>query len=684
MKKKFSGILISFMMIFLLAFPVAASETTADFSTEGPVITTEMASAEEDVAEEEAGPSSRLSGQEIAGDPGEAESESPEETWEAGDESREESLLAVYSTGGGENPEEGSEEGPAEASPVAQLSVDGSSSAEEASTEEETSASEKSTGEIAAAAEETDPDTGVMQDPASGKWYYYRNGKIDTSYTGFAENRYGTWYVESGLVTKKTNGVFKDASGAIGFKNDWYYVLNSKVQVDFTGLADYRNASGWWYISNGRVDRSFSGLAQNKNGWYYLTSGKVNYAYTGFASNKSGSWYVNSGKVSKQVNGVYKDSTGAIGSKNSWYYVLNSKVQTGFTGLADYKNASGWWYISNGKVDRSVTTVAKNKNGWYYVRNGKVDRSYTGFSKNHYGSWYVDSGRVTKKVNGVFKDASGAIGAKNAWYYVLNNKVQTDFTGVADYRNASGQWYVTNGKVDRSFNGTYTQGKVTYTIQNGKVTKKTGGYLICIDPGHQTRGNSAQEAIGPGSSTTKAKVSDGTRGVSTGLAEYQLNLTVSLKLRDELEARGYDVLMTRTTNDVSLSNIDRATIANNANADALIHIHANGDTNSSVNGITVACPSSSNPYVSNMVSADRALASSILNHMVKTTGANNMGLWITDEMTGLNWAKMPAVIVEMGFMSNPTEDQNMAKDSYQNKIVQGIADGIDEYFEANE
>ncbi len=231
-------------------------------------------------------------------------------------------------------------------------------------------------------------------DGVTGWWYVDENGETDTSYTGFAVNKSGTWYVESGRVTKKTNGVFKDATGAIGAKNNWYYVIGSKVQYDFTGLADYKNASGWWYITNGKVDRSVRTVAKNRNGWYYVNNGKVDRSYTGFATNGSGDWYVASGKVTKKVNGVYKDATGAIGAKNNWYYVLGNRVQYGFTGLADYKNASGWWYITNGKVDRSVNTVAKNKNGWYYVENGKVDKSYTGIAENSNGWWYIKSGKV--------------------------------------------------------------------------------------------------------------------------------------------------------------------------------------------------------------------------------------------------------------------------------------------------
>ncbi len=220
---------------------------------------------------------------------------------------------------------------------------------------------------------------------------------------------------------------------------------------------------------------------------------------------------------------------------------------------------------------------------------------------------------------------------------------------------------------------------VTGAAQTAQAEEKQK--VIVIDAGHQTRAMSATEPIGPGSSQRKAKVTGGASGCVTHLPEYKLNLQVAKRLQKELVNRGYKVIMVRTKNNVRMSNVQRAKVANKYKADAFIRIHANSAGSSSVKGALTIAPASNNRYMTKANrKASQKLSKKVLKAMCKTTGAKNRGVMYTNSMTGINWCKVPVTIVEMGFMSNPSEDRKMANASYQKKIVKGIADGIDNFF----
>ena len=205
-------------------------------------------------------------------------------------------------------------------------------------------------------------------------------------------------------------------------------------------------------------------------------------------------------------------------------------------------------------------------------------------------------------------------------------------------------------------------------------------HVVAIDPGHQRKGNADKEPIGPGSQEMKAKVASGTTGVSTGVKEYELTLEISLALKEELLDRGYEVVMIRETHDVDISNRERAEIANESGAEIFLRIHANGSENSQAKGTMTLCNTPKSPYHPEIYEQSRRLSDLVLSAMVERMGSENRGVLETDTMSGINWCTVPVTIVEMGFMSNPQEDELMQDKAYQEKMVLGMADGVDAYF----
>ncbi len=220
---------------------------------------------------------------------------------------------------------------------------------------------------------------------------------------------------------------------------------------------------------------------------------------------------------------------------------------------------------------------------------------------------------------------------------------------------------------------------ITATTYNGfsaecalQVRGVLDGVKIGIDPGHQAKPDYSREAIAPGKSSSKAKVSSGTGGVATHTAEHVVNLQVGLKLRDALEALGAEVYMTRTTADVNISNQERAKMMNALGVDLVLRIHCNGSSkNRSWNGMSI--------YVrkTGVGKEESARAASlILDAMAAETGAKNLGVKYSDTYTGLNWSTVPSMLMEMGYLSNAREDRLLNSPDYQDKLVAGMVAGI--------
>ena len=215
----------------------------------------------------------------------------------------------------------------------------------------------------------------------------------------------------------------------------------------------------------------------------------------------------------------------------------------------------------------------------------------------------------------------------------------------------------------------------------GKPDSPNEHRIIVIVAGHQSVGCSALEPNGPDSEVMKEEVKGGAQGVSTGQTEYELNLRVSLILRDELIKRGYSVVMIRETNDVKISNMERAQIANKYKAAAYVRIHANSWTDPKKHGALTICQSRANPYCADHYEESSLLSRCVLDAFCEETGHLNLGVTENDTMTGTNWSQVPTTIVEMGFLSSPDEDRYMTYDIFRVDAAKGIANGLDTYFQ---
>jgi N-acetylmuramoyl-L-alanine amidase len=200
--------------------------------------------------------------------------------------------------------------------------------------------------------------------------------------------------------------------------------------------------------------------------------------------------------------------------------------------------------------------------------------------------------------------------------------------------------------------------------------------VVVIDPGHDARANLATEPIGPGSSTRKIKDGGGTHGVVTGIREPDLTLDVSLRLRRLLRAAGVRVVMTRTrTSGASMGNIVRARIANDAGAALFLRVHADGASSASARGTHTLTPALRRGWTDDVYASSRRAAALVQTELVRTLGFPNRGIQERSDFTGFNWADVPVILVEMGFMTNPTEDRALARPTVRQRAALGLCRG---------
>jgi N-acetylmuramoyl-L-alanine amidase len=201
--------------------------------------------------------------------------------------------------------------------------------------------------------------------------------------------------------------------------------------------------------------------------------------------------------------------------------------------------------------------------------------------------------------------------------------------------------------------------------------------VVVIDPGHDRRANLATEPIGPGSSQRKIKDGGGTRGVVTGVTEADLVLDVSLRLRALLRRAGVRVVMTRTrTAGAGMGNVARARIANEAGAALFLRVHADGHpTSSAVRGSHVLVPALRREWTDDVYAESRRAATVVLAAVTRALGFPPRGITERSDFTGFNWADVPVILVELGFMTNPVEDRLLATPAIRQRAAVGLCRG---------
>jgi N-acetylmuramoyl-L-alanine amidase len=199
--------------------------------------------------------------------------------------------------------------------------------------------------------------------------------------------------------------------------------------------------------------------------------------------------------------------------------------------------------------------------------------------------------------------------------------------------------------------------------------------LICIDPGHGTPPaiGAQVEPIGPGSRTMKIKDGGGANG------EAAIVFRIALKTRTLLLRRGYRVAMTRTGSTFRYGNggnVARARYCNVRHAALMLRIHADGSASASSNGISTLYPTYRRGWTDDIYARSLAAARAVQRSVLAATGARDLGLKPRSDLTGFNWADVPSILVETGFVTNPAERGRLESDAYEWRVARGLAAGV--------
>ena len=266
-------------------------------------------------------------------------------------------------------------------------------------------------------------------------------------------------------------------------------------------------------------------------------------------------------------------------------------------------------------------------------------------------------------------------------YVTLNKGVDLARTGVKE------------GWVRILLNGGNYYVKSSFVVETDvawatKTDAKTAGHIVFIDPGKQVVDDKELEPISPDidpdetvdGAGMKIKMTPAAVGVSTERYEYDVTLDVANHLKSVLVQRGYTVFMSRESGSVNLSNARRASMANADEAEIYIKLEAGEVSDPTTMGVIGFITTSTNSVTSGNYQNNYLLCYDILKNISEDTTATRLGIYETDDLTSLNYCKMPATVINVGFLSNQYDDQALADPDYQRSMATAIADGIDDFF----
>ena len=533
-------------------------------------------------------------------------------------------------------------------------------------------------------------------------WYFFQNGK---KLTGYGKDNAGTHYFVNGKYAngKIGNKEYRDGKEISvenkvptrGYANGVYYV-DSKPANWW-----YDDGQAWYFFQNGK---KLTGTGQDNAGAHYFVNGKYANGKIGNKEYRDGKEISVENKVPTRgyANGVYyvdsKPANWWYDDGQAWYFFQNGKKLTG-TGQ---DNAGAHYFVNgkyaNGKIGNKEYRDGKevsveNKvptrgyaNGVYYVDSKPANWWYSDGN-----DWYFFQNG--KKLTGTGQDNAGA-------HYFVNGKYANGKIGNKEYRDGkevsvennvpvrgyiSGIYYVD----DKPANWWYDDGKDWYFFQNGK---KLTGY------GKDSAGThyfvNGKYAVDKDKNTKRSIFLDPGHGgsdpgaVSGGVREKDLTLSVYNKVSSKLASLGYTVLTSRNVDkDVDL--VDRAEQANNANADMLLSIHFNAGGRGIARGIETYYYQSQEDRVPKInkenhnnaerLERSRKLANKVQQNLLYQTGANDRGVKRAS-FTVLRETSIPSILVELGFIDNPEERNKIKTNEYQERLANGIVDGIVEYY----